>query len=103
MPESMPFIIKNGPGTQTLSGTIDPTSPSFINAGVLNLTGSFIGDINVNPLGTLTGSATITGTVTNDGTVLPTHTLTTTNFIQNIDVTYTPLVSATSTGYLVNA
>ncbi|MBX9743823.1 MAG: autotransporter domain-containing protein, partial [Chlamydiales bacterium] len=97
------FLMKNGLGTQTISGTVDPINPSTINAGILNLTGSFTGDITINPPGTLTGSAIIAGSVFNDGLVIPVNTLTLDDFTNSSTGIYNVQVSASEGNYLVDA
>ncbi len=99
---SMPALVKQGPGSQTMSGTVDPTSTSTINEGTLNLTGTFIGDIDVGFAGTLTGGGMITGTVINSGITKPTNTLTIAEFINASTGTFDVGISS-SQNYLVSS
>ncbi|MGV3662796.1 MAG: autotransporter-associated beta strand repeat-containing protein, partial [Prosthecobacter sp.] len=74
-------LTKNGTGAWTLAGTSAHTGANTINAGTLNVTGTFTGNgtTTVNATGTLnlTGSLTGTGltTVNNNGTLAGTGTL----------------------------
>ncbi len=79
-------VTKSGPGKLQLIGTTtNPyqggaigTAPTQVNAGILNLNGSFSTDVLVNSGGTLSGNATLapsshgaTGSLTNNGNVSP--------------------------------
>ena len=66
-------LTKNGTGLWTLAGTNDHTGATTVNAGTLNVTGSFTGTglVTVANGGTLGGNATLAGalTVANGGTL----------------------------------
>ncbi len=58
-------LVKNGAGTQVLSGTNTYAGGTTINAGVLRVDGSIVGPVDVNG-GWLLGSGTVNGAVTVD-------------------------------------
>lgn len=74
-------LVKDGLGSQTLSGTTNATAVSLVNQGILNVTGIFNGDIETRGSGILTGDGTLNGTVYDSGIVLPDLILTVNNFI----------------------
>ena len=64
-------LVKQGLGTQKLTGFNTYTGPTFVNQGILNLTGTISGDMSINPGGTLIGTGSVLGHVVNDGTISP--------------------------------
>ena len=64
-------LIKVGTGTLTLSGVNTYTGPTSITDGAINLTGSLVSPVTVEPGGTLGSTGTVFNTVTNAGTVAP--------------------------------
>ena len=68
-------IVKTGAGTQTLSGSMNYSGTTDVNAGRLNINGtkSGTGNVNINNGGTLGGSGSVAGatTVFNGGTISP--------------------------------
>ena len=56
-------IVKNGNGTQTLSGSNTYTGSTTINAGALNITGQIASPVTVNSGGALGGSGVVSGAV----------------------------------------
>ncbi|WP_407151646.1 autotransporter outer membrane beta-barrel domain-containing protein [Bradyrhizobium sp. ORS 86] len=83
-------LIKEDPGTWTLTGTITGVTASIVQQGTLILTGNnsnYTGSILVDPAGTLQARAqSLPPTVTNNGLV---------RFAQTDDGTYTGLISGT--------
>ncbi len=57
-------IVKNGAGTQTLSGVNTYTGGTVVNGGKLVVNGSITGTVNVNNNATLGGSGNVAGLVT---------------------------------------
>lgn len=70
-PSTVSMLTKTGPGTQKLSGVNTYTGLTKVNEGILILTGSVAGDVNVNLSGILKGTGTIGGNLVNFGTVAP--------------------------------
>lgn len=70
-PATNSALLKQGPGTQKLSGINTFTGLTTINAGTLILTGSLAGSVNINSSGILKGTGTIGGNVINAGTIAP--------------------------------
>ena len=70
-PSYVTSLIKQGSGSQKLSGINTYTGLTSIEEGALILNGSLVGDVLVNPSGILKGTGTIGGTVTNTGTIAP--------------------------------
>lgn len=70
-PASVSSLIKQGPGTQKLSGANTFTGLTTIQEGALVLTGSLAGSVVVDQLGILKGTGIIGGNLTNGGTVSP--------------------------------
>lgn len=66
-------LIKQGAGTQTLSGINTYTGLTSIQNGILSITGSIVGDVMVPLGGTLKGTGTIGGAVNigNGGILFP--------------------------------
>jgi outer membrane autotransporter protein len=64
-------LVKVGTGTLTLSGTNTYTGQTTITEGAINLTGSLLSPVSVEPAGTLGSTGTVFNTVTNAGTVAP--------------------------------
>jgi outer membrane autotransporter protein len=64
-------LVKVGTGTLTLSGANTYTGPTTITDGAINLTGSLVSPVTVEPGGTLGSTGTVFNTVTNAGTVAP--------------------------------
>jgi outer membrane autotransporter protein len=64
-------LVKVGTGTLTLSGADTYTGQTTINNGAINLTGSLLSPVSVEPGGTLGSTGTVFNTVTNAGTVAP--------------------------------
>ena len=64
-------VIQNGMGTLTLTGANTYTGPTTIMAGAINLTGSLMSPVMVEPDATLGSTGTVFNTVTNAGTVAP--------------------------------
>jgi outer membrane autotransporter protein len=64
-------LVKVGTGTLTLSGANIYTGHTTITEGAINLTGSLLSPVSVEPAGTLGGTGTVFNTVTNAGTVAP--------------------------------
>ena len=97
------FFIKDGPGTQTFSGTVTQSAGSgLINNGVLNLTGSYSGNIDIRAPGILTGSGSVSNTVTNDGTLIPNKLFTVGNFFNGGSGVLVSNVSAQQGNGLLN-
>jgi len=65
------LLVKQGTGTQVLSGINTYTGLTTIEQGTLMVNGSLAGDLLIDPAGTLKGTGTISGTVTNTGTIAP--------------------------------
>lgn len=90
-------LIKQGAGTQILSGINTYTGNTTVEAGVLAITGSIAGNLETLPGGTLKGTGTIGGSVTNQGTIAPgmsIGTLTILNDFSNPGGTYDAEISA---------
>ena len=64
-------LVKVGTGTLTLSGANTYTGLTTISEGAINLTGSLLSPVSVEPGGTLGSTGTVFNTVTNAGTVAP--------------------------------
>jgi outer membrane autotransporter protein len=64
-------LVKVGAGTLTLSGTNTYTGQTTITEGAINLTGSLLSPVSVEPAGILGSTGTVFNTVTNAGTVAP--------------------------------
>ena len=64
-------LVKTGSGTLTLSGANAYTGLTTISEGAINLTGSLLSPVSVEPGGTLGSTGTVFNTVTNAGTVAP--------------------------------
>ena len=64
-------LVKVGTGTLTLSGANTYTGLTTISEGAINLTGSLLSPVSVEPGGTLGSTGTVFNTVTNAGTVQP--------------------------------
>ena len=64
-------LVKVGTGTLTLSGANIYTGQTTITEGAINLTGSLLSPVSVEPAGTLGSTGTVFNTVTNAGTVAP--------------------------------
>ena len=64
-------LVKVGTGTLSLSGANTYTGPTIITDGAINLTGSLVSPVTVEPGGTLGSTGTVFNTVTNAGTVAP--------------------------------
>jgi outer membrane autotransporter protein len=64
-------LVKVGTGTLTLSGANTYTGLTTISEGAINLTGSLLSPVSVEPSGTLGSTGTVFNTVTNAGTVAP--------------------------------
>ena len=64
-------LVKVGTGTLTLSGANTYTALTTISEGAINLTGSLLSPVSVEPGGTLGSTGTVFNTVTNGGTVAP--------------------------------
>ena len=85
-PATSSTLIKAGAGTQKLSGVNTFTGLTTVQEGVLVVNGSLVGDVLINPHGTLKGNGTIGSTLTNMGVVSPGEsigTLTVGNYINN--------------------
>jgi outer membrane autotransporter protein len=64
-------LVKVGTGTLTLSRANTYTGQTTITEGAINLTGSLLSPVSVEPAGTLGSTGTVFNTVTNAGTVAP--------------------------------
>jgi autotransporter-associated beta strand protein len=64
-------LVKVGTGTLTLSGANTYTGQTTVTSGAINLTGSLLSPVAVEPGGTLGGTGTVFNTVTNAGIVEP--------------------------------
>jgi autotransporter-associated beta strand protein len=64
------IVVKNGPGTLTLTGASTHTGGTTVSGGALVVSGS-IPSVTVNSGGTLGGTGTVTGAATVNGTVNP--------------------------------
>ena len=64
-------LLKVGTGTLTLSGANTYAGLTTISEGAINLTGSLLSPVSVEPGGTLGSTGTVFNTVTNAGTVAP--------------------------------
>ena len=73
-------LVKVGTGTLTLSGANTYTGLTTISEGAINLTGSLLSPVSVEPSGTLGSIGTVFNTVTNAGTVAPGFELPATQF-----------------------
>ena len=73
-------LVKVGTGTLTLSGANTYTGQTTISEGAINLTGSLLSPVSVEPSGTLGSTGTVFNTVTNAGTVAPGFELPATQF-----------------------
>lgn len=66
-----PAVTMSGMGIINLSGTNTYLGETLIQSGTLNLNGSILGDLNIEPSGTLSGNATVNGSIFNRGTIDP--------------------------------
>jgi outer membrane autotransporter protein len=64
-------LTKVGTGTLTLTNANTYTGPTIISQGAINLTGSLLSPVSVEPNGILGSTGTVFNTVTNAGTVEP--------------------------------
>lgn len=70
-PSMVSTLVKQGAGTQKLSGNNTYTGITTIEEGCLLLTGGIAGDVAINPLGLLKGTGLIGGNVINSGNISP--------------------------------
>ena len=104
-PATSSTLLKTGAGTQKLSGINSYTGLTTVQEGILVVNGSLVGDVLINPLGTLKGNGTIGGTLTNTGIVSPGEsigTLTVGNYINN-NGTYAVEVNGLGQSDLIDA
>jgi uncharacterized protein with beta-barrel porin domain len=66
-----PGVTLSGTGSVSLSGINTYLGGTRLQSGILNLNGSVLGDLNIEPGGTLSGNATVHGSLYNSGTISP--------------------------------
>lgn len=82
-PSESSTLVKDGPGSQKLSGENTYTGLTTVKEGSLILTGSLAGDVTIEPAGILKGTGTVGGSVTNMGTISPGESIGTLTFLGN--------------------
>lgn len=83
-PATASTLIKQGPGSQKLSGINTYTGLTTIQEGSLILTGSLAGNVNIDPLGILRGTGTVGGNVVNAGSLSPGESIGTLTILGNL-------------------